>query len=138
MLFVMAAAAITASAALSCPGTTTLEVNVCLANELAAADAELNHYYRAAARRLRDEKQPKAATGLVRSEREWLAYRDAECAGVFEYWRGGTIRTSMEIGCRTRVTKLRTLTIWRNWLTYMDDTSPVLPRPDMGSDAAGD
>jgi hypothetical protein len=57
------------AAAAPCPGSTTREVEQCLAEDLARADAELNRYYAAAVRRLADDRQ--AAT-LPVSSREGL------------------------------------------------------------------
>jgi uncharacterized protein YecT (DUF1311 family) len=96
-------------------------------------DAELNRYYKAALNRLRTDKENKAAEGLVRAQRSWIAYRDLECSSVFHYWNDGTIRYSMQSGCEINLTKMRTYTIWKNWLTYIDSTPPILPRPDIAS-----
>ena len=116
-----------------CPGTNTIEVNACLAARFGEADADLNRYYGMAVRRVRKEGGAFVAKGLIQAERSWLSYRNSECGAVFEKYRDGTIRTSMEIGCRTRLTRLRTYVIWRNWLTYPDSTPPLLPRPAIGS-----
>jgi len=48
---------------------------------------------------------------------------------LYDWWKGGTIRGAMTLGCRTRITEARTLEVWRNWLTYVDSTPPILPRP---------
>lgn len=117
------------AAADPCPGSTTREVERCLADDLARADAELNRYYGAAVKRLTEEKQAAALAHLRASERAWIQYRDAECGAVYEWWKQGTIRGTMDLGCRINVTKARTSTIWRNWLTYADSTPPLLPRP---------
>lgn len=112
-----------------CPGKTTIEVNACFAARFVEADADLNRYYNMAIWRARKESGTDAAQGLVQAERSWLSYRDAECSAAYEKYRGGTIRTSMENGCRIRLTRIRTYMIWRNWLTYPDSTPPLLPRP---------
>ncbi len=112
-----------------CPGTTTPEVNACLAGRFQHADAELNRYYQAALQRLRTDGDEKTMAKLVQAQRSWIGYRDAECGAVFENWSGGTIRVSMEWECETRLTRLRTFVIWRHWLTYVDSTPPTLPRP---------
>lgn len=124
----LAFAVLLSVAAPACDGTTQ-EVEACLAPELERADAELNRYYRAAVARLNQEGQPSALAQLRRSEAAWIAHRDAECGAVWEYWKEGTVRGSMATQCRTRLTRARTLAIWRNWLTYMDSTPPLLPRP---------
>jgi uncharacterized protein YecT (DUF1311 family) len=125
--------AIAASGAAICPGATTIEVNACFEARLKASDANLNRYFRAALRRARKESGDDAARKLVRAERSWIAYRDAECGLVFDHWSGGTIRVSMELDCRIRLTQLRAYTIWRDWLTYADSTPPLLPRPEVES-----
>ena len=116
-----------------CGGSTTPDVERCLAADLARADAELNRYYAAATARLVNDRQTAAITQLRASERAWVAYRDAECDAIYKRWSDGTIRGAMALGCRTRVTRARTLAIWRNWLTYPDSTPPLLPRPVDGS-----
>lgn len=79
--------------------------------------------------RFREEGGATAAKGLVQAEGSWISYRDTECSAAYEKYRGGTIRTSMEIRCLIRLTRLRTYMIWRNWLTYPDSTPPLLSRP---------
>lgn len=118
------------AAAAPCPGSTTREVEQCLADDLARADAELSRYYEAAVGRLTDERQPAALAKLRASERAWIQHRDAECEAVWEYWKGGTIRGTFSIECRVRLTRDRTMAIWRNWLTYVDSTPPLLPEPE--------
>ena len=116
-----------------CPGTSTLQVNACLDARLKASDADLNQYFQAALKRIGKESGSGTARRFTQAERSWLRFRDAECGSVFDYWRGGTIRVSMELDCRIRLTRLRTYTIWRDWLTYPDSTPPVLPRPEIQS-----
>ena len=112
-----------------CPGTTTPEVNACQKSRFDQADADLNRYYKAALKRLQKDNEQKVAQGLVQAQRAWISYRDAECGAVFDNWIGGTIRVSMEFDCQTRLTRLRSYDIWKNWLTFMDSTPPILPRP---------
>ncbi len=112
-----------------CAGSTTPEVEQCLAADLARADTELNRYYAAAVTRLTKEQGKTALAKLRASERAWIAYRDAECDAVYEWWGQGTIRGATALGCRTRITKARTMVIWQNWLTYADSTPPLLPKP---------
>lgn len=112
-----------------CAGSTTPEVEQCLAWDFARADTELNRYYAAAVARLTKEQGTTALAKLRASERAWIAYRDAECDAVYEWWSQGTIRGAMALGCRTRITKARAMVIWQNWLTYTDSTPPLLPKP---------
>jgi len=118
------------AAAAPCPGSTTREVEQCLADDLARANAELNRYYAAAVKRLTSERQPVALAKLRASERAWIQHRNTECNAVWEYWEGGTIRGTFSTECRVRLTQDRTMAVWRNWLTYVDSTPPLLPRPE--------
>jgi len=126
-----------------CPGRNTREVNRCFEQRLARADDDLGRYVTAARRRLEQEaaEAPSGAVGggdptrgLEAAEKAWSAYREAECGAVYEHWAGGTIRTAKEIVCRIRVTRLHTHTVWQEWLTYADNTPPVLPEPPIGPD----
>ncbi|SEK91205.1 Uncharacterized conserved protein YecT, DUF1311 family [Sphingomonas palmae] len=112
-----------------CDGSTTRDVEQCLAADLKRADTELNRYYAAATKRLTEQQDTVALAKLRLAERAWIAYRDAECEAVYESWGQGTIRGAMNLGCRINLTKARTATIWRNWLTYSDSTPPILPKP---------
>ena len=38
----------------------------------------------------------------------------------------GTIRGTMELNCEIFLTRQA---CWSEWLTYMDDTPPILPEP---------
>ncbi|WP_366522288.1 lysozyme inhibitor LprI family protein [uncultured Sphingomonas sp.] len=91
-----------------CPGATTPEVNACLAARFSEADADLNRYYEVAVQRARKEG---VAKGFIQAQRSWLSFRNSECSAIFEKFGDGTIRTSMEIGCRIRLTRLRTYMI---------------------------
>ncbi len=117
------------TAADPCSGSTTRDVEQCLAADLDRADAVLNRYYTAAVARLTRDRELTALAKLRTSERAWIAYRDTECDAVYENWKGGTIRGAMSLSCRTALTKARTMAIWQNWLTYADSTTPILPKP---------
>lgn len=129
LLLALTLTAASPEAKIICPGTTTPEVNACQKAKFDQADADLNRYYKAALKRLQKNNEPKVAQGLVQAQRTWISYRDAECGAVFDNWSGGTIRVSMEFDCQTRLTRLRSYAIWKNWLTFMDSTPPILPRP---------
>jgi uncharacterized protein YecT (DUF1311 family) len=112
-----------------CDGSTTPEVEQCLAADLARADGELNRYFAAATKRLTKQQDTAALAKLRTAERAWIAYRDAECDAVYQSWGQGTIRGTLALGCRIALTKARTATVWHNWLTYADSTPPMLPKP---------
>jgi len=132
-MLAFSALAVAVSNVAPCPGTSTLQVNACFDARFKETDTDLNRYFHAALRRARKESGGHTVQRFVQAQRSWMAYRDAECGSVFDYWSGGTIRVSMELDCRIRLTRLRTYTIWREWLTYPDSTPPLLPRPDVES-----
>lgn len=130
---------VAAAAALNdapCPAANTLEMNACLNARLERSDTTLNLYYRTALKRITKENGSKPAQEFIKAERLWVAYRDSECASAFDRY-DGTIRTSVGLDCSIRLTRLRTYSIWRDWLTYPDSTPPLLPRPDVESVLSG-
>lgn len=61
----------------------------------------------------------------------WEAYQSAHCGSVYSAWREGTIRLVMSHICVIYTTRMRTHDIWREFLTYMDSTPPILPEPEI-------
>jgi uncharacterized protein YecT (DUF1311 family) len=121
----------------TCESGTTPDVDACGAEYSRRADLELARYVAAARRELlkdaASDPQTNAAkdalTGLDVSQTAWVAYRKAECEAIYSRWSDGTIRGAMFNGCYLSVTKARTQTVWANWLTYEDDTPPILAEP---------
>lgn len=93
------------------------------------ADAELNRYYAAAIGRLKDDGDEKSRIALRDSQRAWIKYRVAECGAVYERWYPGSIARTMAAECVEQLSRTRTVAIWSHWLTYVDSTPPILPRP---------
>jgi uncharacterized protein YecT (DUF1311 family) len=122
-----------------CPGDTTRAIEACLESDARNADADLARYVAAARARLTREakgepgnpQSARALAGLDRAEAAWALYRKAECDAIYAWWEDGTIRGAMSETCWTGLTRLHTHTIWRDWLTYMDSTPPILPEPDV-------
>lgn len=120
-----------------CDGGTTLAMNDCGAVYADRAERELNRYLTLARAGLTDaaKESPEdngaqeAVKGFDTAQKAWTAYRDAECGAVYDSWSGGTIRTWMSLSCTTDMTKARTLEVWSNWLQFMDNTPPKLPKP---------
>ncbi len=106
---------------------TTLQINYCASIELALAQAELAQYLEATFEHKSHD--PELVKSIKVSQEDWLAYRSSHCDSVYTQWRDGTIRGVMAISCKTKLTKQRTHEIWTNFLTYMDDTPPVLAEP---------
>lgn len=112
----------------ACPdAVTTLDTNECFANLYETADKRRTEYFAAAVKR--EVENGDLLKQMRASEAAFEVYRDSECGAVWEAWKEGTIRTVMSLDCSIELTDRRTHDIWRNWLTYMDSTPPVLPEP---------
>jgi uncharacterized protein YecT (DUF1311 family) len=117
-----------------CPVQTTPGVETSLAERLRGAEAEMNRYLDAALARVQrdtrsDPRAAKALAELRQAQQAWSAWRETECGAVYDYWSGGTIRGAKSLSCTIDLTRLRTHTIWSQWLTYVDNTPPILPEP---------
>jgi uncharacterized protein YecT (DUF1311 family) len=111
-----------------CPdATSTPEMNECMAALLEGARQRQATYLEAALARHTD--RPELAAKIKASDAAFAAYADAECDAVYEDWKEGTIRGVMFLSCQIALVDARTRTVWQHWLTYMDDTPPVLPEP---------
>ena len=115
---------------------TTPEINACGALDLDRETARMERYLETARQRAVD--MDAASTGhdathqtayLSSTQAAWTAYAEIACAGVYDQWKGGTIRTVMGLGCRIAMTRERTRVVWRDYLTYADSTPPILPEP---------
>jgi uncharacterized protein YecT (DUF1311 family) len=117
---------------------TTYDMNVCTGRVLDREGARLDQYLKAARTRAEaidaesgrfgDERSNTAAF-LRTGQTAWEAYAAIACDGVYDQWKGGTIRTVQFLGCKIGLTRERTHFIWENYLTSMDSTPPVLPEP---------
>lgn len=111
---------------IDCDGST-LEMNECMAAIRERASERKARYLAAAVARNAD--RPELVALIRKSDAAFEAYREAECAAVYEDWKEGTIRNAMALSCSTALVDERTRVIWQNWLTYMDSTPPDLPEP---------
>ncbi len=75
----------------------------------------------------------KALAEFDKAQTAWIAYRDAECGAIYDYWSSGTIRNTIALTCEIDLTRRHTHTVWSEWLTYMDSTPPILPEPSTAS-----
>ena len=87
----------------------------CAWQDFGRADAELNRTWRIALarsrRRSRDNPMPGVTTyeaALVKGQRAWVVYRDAQCAIEGQDMRGGSGEPMLEGQCRARLTRERT------------------------------
>jgi uncharacterized protein YecT (DUF1311 family) len=102
----------------SCPDTRTqLGMNMCAHQDFLAADAELNEMWpRVVAEMRRRDSQPIADRGeqrpgyyqtMLRSQRAWLAWRDAHCVVVGYEARGGSMEPMLISQCKEGMTRER-------------------------------
>jgi uncharacterized protein YecT (DUF1311 family) len=100
--------------AVSCDeATTTHEMMVCEKATLGAADKELNGIYGAMQADL-----DKTSKLLLRdAQRAWITYRDAECARIADFARGGTMAPLLALGCKAKMTADRVTELGLNPLT---------------------
>ncbi len=93
----------------------TYEMNACADKDFTAADAELNEVYMQALKSVPSMAVEDPAynaksweAALRKSQRAWVAFRDAECQGhVAMFWTGGTGATADIVGCMTEKTNAR-------------------------------
>jgi uncharacterized protein YecT (DUF1311 family) len=83
---------------------TTMEMTNCMDGEVKKADAELNRVYQAALRKHR----PENAVKLRKTQRAWIAFRDAQCEAEGSIYEGGTIQPIVEAHCRVKLAQERT------------------------------
>ena len=89
----------------ACDSGVTLSMKICGAYQLTEQDLRLNEQYKQA---LLKAKQQGAKQALVKAQRAWLAYRDAQCP--FEgSWNaeGGTAEGLYVLSCKLDLTKLQ-------------------------------
>ena len=117
-----------ASAADPCvEATTTLDRIDCRTKQLNVEEKKQKQYFNAAVDRaaLLDLN----AQRLVEEQLAWEKYREALCGNVYLLWVQGSIRYEMAAACNLRLVQDRTYDLWRSYLTYLDNTPPVLPDP---------
>ncbi|MDO7900279.1 lysozyme inhibitor LprI family protein [Pseudomonas citrulli] len=81
------------------------EMNQCSAQESKAADKTLNDLYQQITARLKDN--PDAKQRLVKAQRAWIAFRDAECDFSASGVEGGSVYPLIYNDCLTAQTKAR-------------------------------
>ena len=81
-------------------------MNICANAEYRAADAKLNKAYGEIVRRLAEDAGAKKL--LQKAQRDWIAFRDAECAFSVNDSKGGTIYPMLMSECLEDLTNERT------------------------------
>lgn len=98
-------------------GSTTPGIVACEQRETELWDQLLNERYKAAMAATKEREsdiqsfggKPNAIASLREAQRKWVAFRDAECQRVFEYYAVGTIRGPAFAGCQLRRTAERAI-----------------------------
>lgn len=85
-------------------------INACAQQDYEAADRALNAEYLKTRARL----PAPAKAKLLAEQRAWVKARDPNCKEELESEQGGTIWTSMYLGCLAQATRERTLQL-RKW-----------------------
>lgn len=109
--------------------TTTYDMGVCMTEQLEQQEVTLQHYLAEA--RARYAENEEVVASIEKAQQSWLVYRQDQCSSIYNIWKDGTIRSIMGLSCSIRMTKLRTHQIWHSYLTYMEDTPPLLPEPQI-------
>jgi uncharacterized protein YecT (DUF1311 family) len=83
-----------------------LSMNICADQEFEAADKQLNTTYRQVTGRLKGDQ---AATALlIKAQRAWLSFRDAQCEFAASANAQGSIYPMLIAQCRSAATHART------------------------------
>lgn len=85
--------------------TTQGDMNQCAAQENKAADKELNSLYKQITAHLMDNAHAKQL--LVKAQRAWIEFRDAECSFSASGVEGGSVYPMIHDECITNLTKAR-------------------------------
>lgn len=123
---------------LRCDGSTR-EMNDCGVKILRQADAERSRYLAAAVETMTDRSEsettarPDLQKDMIAADEQFTAYREAECGALYDRSIMGSIRNIEYLACSIILTRQRTHTIWRHWLTYPDGTPPILSEPERTS-----
>jgi uncharacterized protein YecT (DUF1311 family) len=101
-----------------CPNAmTTLAVNECYSAELATTDANYLGLVRTLGALLRageeeKSKSPPTAIPFDKAEAVWQNYRRLACDAAGDEYAGGSIRPSIELGCRISLTRHHIDELW--------------------------
>ena len=94
-----------AAQALNCKeAITTLDIDECAKIEQEKVEAELNSVYQKIMKELsvpdtEYEKPSEVKSALLKAQRAWVTFREADCNAVYTQYQDGTIRNVMYISC---------------------------------------
>ena len=92
---------------------TTPDIVECLASHLNLMDGDLNRAYQ----ELRTDLNKADYAKLLKAQRVWIKFRDAECARISDYASGGTMAPILKLGCLMKLTERRIADLSTNPLT---------------------
>ena len=93
---------------------TQMEMTYCAEQDFNAADKALNTQYQAARRATKKwdkdaaTEQPASDAALVKAQRAWVAYRDAQCESYGYQSHGGSMEPQLIYDCSADLTRKRT------------------------------
>lgn len=93
---------------------TQADMTICAGRDLADADKALNAQYQVTRKALKERDAGASAElkggedALLKAQRAWLAYRDAQCASVGFQARGGSMEPMLVSSCEADLTRNRT------------------------------
>jgi len=93
---------------------TQADMTICAGRDLADADKALNAQYQVTRKALKERDAGASAElkggeeAMVKAQRAWLAYRDAQCASVGFQARGGSMEPMLVSSCEADLTRKRT------------------------------
>ena|SRR6218665_1781293 len=90
----------------------TIEINQCAKQKFEQQDKLLNAAYQAALQVVPSANEPGTSGEtpralLVKAQRRWVEFRDADCKAKYQVFAGGTIRNAIYLGCMRERTEQR-------------------------------
>ena len=90
----------------------TMEVNACAEKQYREQDQLLNPAYEAVLKVIAATNSPGVSGDsprqlLIRSQRKWIEFRDADCKAQEKVYQSGTVRTAIYLGCLRNRTEQR-------------------------------
>lgn len=91
-----------------------MEMTYCAEQDLQAADKALNAQYQSTRKVMKiwdadaDADAKGAEDALLKAQRAWIAYRDAQCASYGYQAHGGTLEPQLIYSCQADLTRART------------------------------
>jgi uncharacterized protein YecT (DUF1311 family) len=93
---------------------TQTDMTICAGQDFDEADTELNAQYKLTRNEMRqkdadaNETTDGAEDALVKAQRAWVSYRDAQCISYGFQARGGSMEPMLVAGCQADLTRKRT------------------------------